>query len=70
VTRLKEQRLLKRMPLREAARRANTDPGYFWRIENGQSTPGLDTLLRIAGALGIDDLIETLDFWLGVPDGD
>ncbi len=50
--------------LREAARRAELDPGYLSRIERGLRKPSLTTMVRLAAVLGMRDLARLLEPYL------
>jgi DNA-binding XRE family transcriptional regulator len=43
----------------EVARQAGTSPGRVSELESGKSDPRLSTLIRIAGALGLDVRVES-----------
>jgi transcriptional regulator with XRE-family HTH domain len=52
--RIQARRLQRRITLDAMAQRTGLSKGYLSRIENGKKTPPLDTLARIARALGTD----------------
>ena len=47
-------RLKKKLSGDEVARRADLNRTTVWHIENGQRLPGLDILVKLAGAFGIE----------------
>jgi transcriptional regulator with XRE-family HTH domain len=52
--RIQARRIQRRITLDVLAQRTGFSKGYLSRIENGKKTPPLDTLARIARALGTD----------------
>jgi transcriptional regulator with XRE-family HTH domain len=54
--------------LRATARVANIDPANLSRIERGLQQPSLDALVRIGRALGLKNLVDTIElFWEPTP---
>jgi len=51
--RLRELRRSRGLSQAELARQATITPSYVTRLENGSSAPNLDTLSRLATALGV-----------------
>lgn len=47
----------KRLSQAEVAERAGTSPVRIWEIENGNADPRLSTIVRVAGALGLQVMI-------------
>jgi transcriptional regulator with XRE-family HTH domain len=52
-TRLRHQRLTKRMTLRELAGRADCSESMLSKVENGRALPSLTTLHRVCAVLGL-----------------
>ena len=57
------------LSLAEAARRANLDVSYLWRIEVGDRMPSLRLLARLAEVYGDERLGRQLDPYVRVVDG-
>lgn len=51
---LKELRASRGMTQADLAQKADIAPTYVSELENADSTPGLDLIGRLAGALGVD----------------
>lgn len=51
---LRSLRKAKRLTLRALAKACGRTPGYLSQIENGNATPSLETVGRIADALGVE----------------
>jgi transcriptional regulator with XRE-family HTH domain len=58
--RLKKRRLVLRMTQQELAKRTGLNVGTVKNLEAKSATCTLDTLIRIAGVLGLTDQFETL----------
>lgn len=61
--RIKYFRRLKSISQEEVALRANLNPAYFGQVEGGVKCPTVDTLCKIARALGVSpaELLQTTD---------
>jgi transcriptional regulator with XRE-family HTH domain len=53
-TRIKELRDAKRWSQEQLARETDVSQVTIWNLENGRTQPRLDTLRKLAGALGVD----------------
>jgi helix-turn-helix protein len=53
-------RITRGLSLREAARRAGIDPGHLSKFERGEARLGIDSLYRLARALGADEMARAL----------
>jgi transcriptional regulator with XRE-family HTH domain len=51
--RVRDERLRNRLTIADVAQLAGLSPGMLSKIENGQATASLDSLLRIANAFGV-----------------
>lgn len=63
---LREYRLMKMMSQKELAEKAKLYQQTIALIENGQSFPSLKTLVRMAKALGIDEIrinVQEVETW-------
>jgi transcriptional regulator with XRE-family HTH domain len=65
---LRDRRLAHGLTIAEVAERADVSRGMLSKIENGQTATSLDTLSRLARALGIS--LSTLFRDVDVPEGD
>ena len=54
VTRLRAERIDQELSMTEVAARCGIDRTMVMRVEERERTPSIDTLLRIADALGVD----------------
>ncbi len=54
MTSLREARLDRVLSIRDLARRAQVAPSTIYLIESGRTTPRLEIMRRIAGALTVD----------------
>lgn len=61
--RIKYFRRLRTVSQEELALQANLNPAYFGQVERGEKCPTIDTLCKIAGALGVSpaQLLQTVD---------
>lgn len=48
------------LSLREAARRAQLDPGHLSRVERGEASLSIEALARLARVLGLGELARLL----------
>jgi transcriptional regulator with XRE-family HTH domain len=62
-SRLRAVRMAQDLGLREAARRADLDPGELSRIERGKQRASVSAMKRIGRVLGLKDLVRVLDLW-------
>lgn len=63
---LREYRLMKMMSQKELAKKAGLYQQTIALIENGQSFPSLKSLMRMAKALGIDEIrinVQEVETW-------
>jgi transcriptional regulator with XRE-family HTH domain len=65
--RVRDARLRNRLTIADVAHLAELSPGMLSKIENGQATASLDSLVRIANALGV--AVGTLFKGYGTPAG-
>jgi transcriptional regulator with XRE-family HTH domain len=65
--RVRDARLRNRLTIADVAHLAELSPGMLSKIENGQATASLDSLVRIANALGVP--VGTLFKGYGTPAG-
>ena len=65
--RVRDARLRNRLTIADVAQLAELSPGMLSKIENGQATASLDSLVRIANALGVP--VGTLFKGYGTPAG-
>lgn len=65
--RVRDVRLRNRLTIADVAQLAELSPGMLSKIENGQATASLDSLVRIANALGVP--VGTLFKGYGTPAG-
>jgi transcriptional regulator with XRE-family HTH domain len=54
-------RISRGLGLRETARLARIDPGHLWRFEQGEERLGLDSLVRLARVLGVNEIVRPLE---------
>ena len=67
---IKKIRTAKSLSQKEVAVSLNMDPAQYSRIENGKSDPYFSTIVKIAGALGVDvaELVNNEDFDINTAD--
>jgi transcriptional regulator with XRE-family HTH domain len=61
IPRLRAVREAKGLSLREAARRAQTDPTHLSRIERGLRQPTIPLLLRLSRALDLHNVADSIE---------
>jgi transcriptional regulator with XRE-family HTH domain len=54
-------RIARGLSLRETARRARIDPGHLSKFERGEERLGVDSLVRLARVLGVDEFVKLLE---------
>lgn len=64
---LRSTRLRLSLGVRETARRSGLDPSHLIRLETGRTTPTIDTLYRLAVALGMQSLADELQPFVNEP---
>ncbi len=61
---LRAVRLAKGLTLRDVAERADVDPGHLSKVERGDKLLGLDSMYRVAVALGLTEFAQMLALYL------